>query len=30
MIAAAAHRRFIGGQRDTLDMDVIPSLRLVW
>lgn len=30
MIAAAAHRRFIGGQRDTLDMDVTPSLRLVW
>ncbi len=29
MIAAAAHWHFINGRRDSLDMDVIPSLQLV-
>jgi len=29
MIAAAAHWRFINGERDTLDLDVTPSLQLV-
>ena len=28
MIAAAAHWRFINGERDTLDLDVTPSLQL--
>ena len=30
MIAAAAHQHFIRGRRDSLDMDVTPSLQLVW
>jgi N6-L-threonylcarbamoyladenine synthase len=30
MIAAAAHQHFIRGQRDSLDLDVTPSLQLVW
>ena len=29
MIAAAAHWHFINGRRDSLNMDVIPSLQLV-
>jgi N6-L-threonylcarbamoyladenine synthase len=29
MIAAAAHWHFVNGRRDSLDMDVIPSLQLV-
>ena len=29
MIAAAAHYHFTNGRRDSLDMDVIPSLQLV-
>jgi len=29
MIGAAAHWHFINGRRDSLDMDVIPSLQLV-
>ena len=29
MIAAAAHWRFVNGERDTLDLDVTPSLQLV-
>lgn len=29
MIAAAAHWRYINGERDTLDLDVTPSLQLV-
>jgi N6-L-threonylcarbamoyladenine synthase len=29
MIGAAAHWHFLQGQRDTLDLDVIPSLQLV-
>jgi N6-L-threonylcarbamoyladenine synthase len=29
MIAVAAHWHFINGRRDSLDMDVIPSLQLV-
>lgn len=29
MIAAAAHHHLINGRRDSLDMDVIPSLQLV-
>ncbi|HUS93600.1 MAG TPA: tRNA (adenosine(37)-N6)-threonylcarbamoyltransferase complex transferase subunit TsaD [Patescibacteria group bacterium] len=28
MIAAAAHRHFTSGRRDSLDMDVLPSLQL--
>ncbi len=28
MIAAAAHRHFINGQRDSLDLDVSPNLQL--
>jgi N6-L-threonylcarbamoyladenine synthase len=28
MIAAAAHWRFLGGQRDSLDLDVMPGWRL--
>lgn len=28
MIAAAAHQRFISGQRDTYSFDVVPGLRL--
>jgi hypothetical protein len=30
MIAAAAHHHFIRGERDALDLDVKPSLQLVW
>jgi N6-L-threonylcarbamoyladenine synthase len=30
MIAAAAHHHFIRGEQDSLDMDVKPSLQLVW
>ncbi|MFW6062735.1 MAG: tRNA (adenosine(37)-N6)-threonylcarbamoyltransferase complex transferase subunit TsaD [Chloroflexota bacterium] len=30
MIAAAAHQRFVRGERDRLDLDVTPSLQLVW
>jgi N6-L-threonylcarbamoyladenine synthase len=29
MIGAAAHWRFLSGQRDSLDLDVAPGLRLV-
>lgn len=29
MIGAAAHRRFVKGQRDTLSLDVVPSLQLI-
>ncbi len=29
MIGAAAHWRYLNGQRDSLDLDVIPSLQLV-
>ena len=29
MIAAAAHQRYIAGFRDSLDLDVMPSFRLV-
>ncbi len=29
MIAAAAHWHFLNGRRDSLDMDVIPSLQIV-
>jgi N6-L-threonylcarbamoyladenine synthase len=29
MIAAAAHWHFVNGRRDSLDMDVIPSLQLI-
>jgi tRNA N6-adenosine threonylcarbamoyltransferase len=29
MIAAAAHYHFVNGRRDSLDMDVIPSLQLI-
>jgi len=29
MIAAAAHWRYLAGQRDALDMDVIPNWKLV-
>jgi N6-L-threonylcarbamoyladenine synthase len=28
MIGAAAHYRFVSGQRDALDLDVIPNLQL--
>jgi N6-L-threonylcarbamoyladenine synthase len=28
MIGAAAHWRFINGQRDALDLDVVPNLPL--
>ncbi|MDX1616038.1 MAG: hypothetical protein R3300_17135, partial [Candidatus Promineifilaceae bacterium] len=28
MIGAAAHWRFLAGQRDSMDLDVLPSLRL--
>lgn len=30
MIGAAAHFRFLAGQRDDLAMDVTPNLQLVW
>ncbi len=29
MIGAAAHQHFINGRRDSLDLDVIPSLQLI-
>jgi N6-L-threonylcarbamoyladenine synthase len=29
MIAAAANFRYLAGQRDALDMDVLPNWRLV-
>jgi hypothetical protein len=28
MIAAAGHRRLVAGQRDALDIDVLPSWSL--
>jgi N6-L-threonylcarbamoyladenine synthase len=28
MIAAVGHRRFLAGQRDALDMDVLPTWPL--
>ncbi|MGB1253113.1 MAG: tRNA (adenosine(37)-N6)-threonylcarbamoyltransferase complex transferase subunit TsaD [Candidatus Promineifilaceae bacterium] len=28
MIAAAAHQRYVRGQRDTLDFDVVPNLQI--
>jgi N6-L-threonylcarbamoyladenine synthase len=29
MIGAAAHWHFVNGRRDTLDLDVLPSLQLI-
>jgi len=28
MIAAAGYRRFVGGQRDELNLDILPTWRL--
>jgi hypothetical protein len=28
MIAACAHYRFVAGQRDSLDLDIQPGLRI--